>query len=74
MKRAEIKEELHKERMTLGRGGFMVGKEEFYKVISKFKSGNKRNYDYLVKAGKRFQKNSFKFCQKMLKEEKFPDK
>ena len=74
MKGAEIKEELHKERKTLGSGGFKVGKEELYKIISKFKSGNKRNYDYLVKAGKSFQENSFKFCQKMFKEEKFPDK
>ena len=47
----------------------MVGKEEFYKVISKFKSGNKRNYDYLVKAGKakvsrKTLSNSAKKCLK----------
>ena len=71
---AEIKEELHRKRMTLGSGSFNVCKEELHKVITKFKSGNKRNYDYLVKAGTGFHENSLKLCHRMFREEKFPDK
>jgi hypothetical protein len=70
---AEIKEELHRKRMKLTGGSFGIKKTTFDKVIKKFRMGNKRNYDFLVKAGETFQEISLSFCQRMFDDEVFPN-
>ena len=57
----------------LGKEGvFTIDMDLFDFVISKFKKSQKRNYDFLVKAGSSFKSSVFKFCQLMFKEEVFP--
>ena len=68
---ARIKEDLHNKRMELTKGNFGVNKEHSEKVTGKFKKGNKRNYDFLVKSGDLFKETSFKYCQRMFREERF---
>ena len=46
--------------------------ETFEKVVAKFKKSNKRNYDFLVKADKRFKDSVFKLCKRMIEEATFP--
>ena len=53
-------------------GKFGISKETFDTVLSKFKRSRKRNYDFLVKAGKGFQNVVFKFCEEMVLKEQFP--
>ena len=61
-----------KDFLNLKEGEFSAKKETFYKMIAKFKSSRKRNYDFLTKSNPRFQAAVFKFCQRMFKEEVFP--
>ena len=53
-------------------GEFNINRETFYFIVSKFKKSRKRNYDFLVKAGKGFQSAVFRFFQVMIEEETFP--
>ena len=46
-----------------------VNEETFKEVLEKFKRNNKRNYDFIVKAGKKFQHAIFMFIIKMLEKE-----
>ena len=48
-------------------------KDKDKKVFNKFKTANKKNYDFLVKAGVKFQDLCLTFCQRMFSEETFPD-
>ena len=41
--------------------------------MKKFKRLQKKNYDFLTKSGSKFQDAVFKLCQKMFKQETFPD-
>ena len=51
----KLKEFLHELRMTEGlEEESKVDKETFNAVLEKFKRNNKRNYDFIVKAGKKF--------------------
>ena len=50
-----------------------VSKEEYDKVVDKFKSKNKRSYDFLTKAGTLYKQAIYKLCKRMLREEDFPD-
>ena len=50
----------------------MASKELFEKVLKKFKSSGKRNYDFLIKAGPKFKDSCLKMCQKMFSNECFP--
>ena len=52
---------------------FQISKDTFNMTISKFKRSRKRNYDFLVKAGKGFQNSVLKFCKVMIEEEKYPE-
>ena len=66
-KKAKVQEFL-----KLKEGNFVASEDTFYKSVSKFRKSRKRNYDFLVKSGKGFQKAVFRFCQKMFKMEEFP--
>ena len=51
----------------------MAEKDLFNKVLKKFKSTNRKNYDFLVKADNKFQDSCLKLCQRMFHDEIFPD-
>ena len=53
-------------------GIFIVNKDIFDQNIQKFKQSRKKNYNFLTKAGLKFQNVVFLFCLRMLLEEKFP--
>ena len=54
---AEIKDSLQEARLKATNGHFMAEKDLFNKVLKKFKSTNKKNYDFLVKSGNKFQES-----------------
>ena len=70
---AEVQEELQDLRMKAVSGHFMADKDLFEKVVKKFKSSSKHNYDFLTKAGDKFKDSCFKLCKKMFQSEQFPD-
>ena len=49
-----------------------ISEDTFKKVLDKNKRGNKRTYDFLLKAGESFKKSVFKLCSRMIEEETFP--
>jgi hypothetical protein len=53
-------------------GNGVIEEETFHIVLAKFQKSGKRNYDFLVKAGKKFQAIVFQFCQEMIQKETFP--
>ena len=61
-----------KERMEESDGNFNISEELFEEVVAKFKRSKKRNYDFITRAGKKFQNSVFMFCSRMIKEEQFP--
>ena len=69
-----IKEDLHDLRMKdkIGKGSFRVNKENFTRVVKKFKDKGKQAYDFLVKAGASFQQAVFILCKRMIETEDFP--
>ena len=67
-----LKERVVKDFLNSSSGTFTARKETFDKMINKFKKSQKRNYDFLTKAGLHFQNAVFLFCQRMYKEEAFP--
>ena len=54
-------------------GNFAIEKETFDWVLAKFRKSGKKNYHFLVRAGKEFHKVVFRFCQEMIEKEVFPD-
>ena len=56
-----------------GTGNLTIERETFNFIVSKFQRSKKRNYDYLVKAGKRFKTAVYNFTKVMCEEEKFPE-
>ena len=50
-------------------GEFEVTKEAFQRVLSKFKTNNKRNYGFLVKGGVKFQHAMYLLVKRMIGEE-----
>ena len=67
----KLKEKLNDIRMTENTGNFEVTKDAFERVVDKFKKNNKRNYDFLVKGGEKFQKSIYLLVKRMIEEEKF---
>ena len=53
-------------------GASTIQRETFSCVLAKFKKSGKKNYDFLVKSGKKFQEVVFKFCLEMIEKETFP--
>ena len=68
----QTKKDVVKAKLQENNGSFGIRKETFDSVLAKFKKSNKRNYDFLVKAGKGFQMVVFKFCKEMCAKESFP--
>ena len=54
-------------------GEFNADFETFKKNIIKFKKAGKRNYDFLTKAGEKFQHSMFKLCKRWFEKEEFPN-
>ena len=54
-------------------GCVIITKDIFDTVLSKFKKSGKKNYHFLVRAGKKFQDIVYKFCQEMIEKETFPN-
>ena len=52
-------------------GEFVVTKEAFERVLDKFKRNNKRNYDFLVKGGDKFQHSMYLLVKRMIEEKSF---
>ena len=71
-KEIELKKSYIENMMKEKKGNFIVTKETFDFIISKFKKSNKRNYNFIVRAGPNFQSAIFMFCQLMFEEETFP--
>ena len=72
VKLVQKKKEETEEIMKANDGDFEPTKESLELNIRKFKRSGKRNYDFFINAGKKFQETVFKFCQRMFKEEIFP--
>ena len=49
-----------------------IEKEDFDRVLRRFKLKNKQAYYFLTKAGKGFQTSMFKLCRRLIEEEHFP--
>jgi hypothetical protein len=69
----EKKIELANKKLREENEEFVIQRETYEKVIAKFKSSNKRNYDFIVRASESFQTAVFNLCQNMIAEEKFPE-
>ena len=54
-------------------GSCTISKDTFDWVVTKFRKSGKKNYHFLVRAGKEFQEVVFRFCQEMIDKEVFPD-
>ena len=71
----EIRNEVNEERLKVCNDeGFKASKEAFDQVLAKFKSNNKRSYDFLMKASKGFQDSIFLLCRRIIECESVPDK
>ena len=74
----EVAEEIERNKcevekmMVENDGDFKAEKDTFEKVIAKFKSSRKRNYDFIVKADDSFQEKVFQLCKNMMEKETFP--
>ena len=62
------------ERMQMNDGDFKAAVDVFKRNIKKFKNSGKKSYDFLTKTGEKFQMATFKLCERMFKEESFPEK
>ena len=47
--------------------------EKRHLIISTFKKAKKKTYDFIVKAGPKFETVVFMFCKSMFEEERFPE-
>ena len=66
----ELKEILHELRMKEDtKNEFMVDEEEYKDVVNKFKRKDTKSYDFLVKAGEKYQEAVGKFVKRMIEEE-----
>ena len=70
----EERKQRMKETMKMNNGKFEASEETFMKNIKKFQTSGKKNYDFLTKTGQKFQNTVFKMCQRMFKEEVFPNR
>ena len=72
-KEKEVQEEVHRIRMEeVGDDEFDVDKEEFDKVIKKFRSKQTKAYDFLVKASDEYKSAIFRMCKRFMIREEFP--
>ena len=55
--------------LLMSDGQFEARKDTFFENIQKFKKSGKQNYNFLTRAGIKFQNTVFKLCQRMITEE-----
>ena len=68
-----LKENLNKMRMIEDtKDDFDIQVEEYEEVVKKFKSKNRKCYDFLTKADENYQAAVGAFVRRMIKEEEFP--
>ena len=64
---------MNEERLSENDGdGFEATKEVFDEVLAKFKSNNKRSYDFLIKASEDFKESVFLLCKRNKRKRKCP--
>ena len=68
-----VMKDLHDLRMKCEDGEFSISKDTFQKVVQKIKKSGKHNYDFLTKSCPKYQDTMFRFCQRMIQEEIYPD-
>ena len=69
------REELTKQRLKENTNKvFEANKESFDEVVNKFKSNNKRNCDFLIKATEDYKDVVFLMCRRFIERETFPQK
>ena len=73
-KEIEEKRQRVKDLMAMDNGVFVANEETFKETVKKFQVSGKKSYDFLTKTGQKFQKIVFQMCQRMFKEEAFPEK
>ena len=54
-------------------GKFKMTEKDYWQQVTKFKRKGKRSYDFLVKAGPRFQTAIYKLTDRILSKEEIPD-
>ena len=66
---AQLRNELNEMRMEeKGEKGFEIIRKDFDDVVKKFGSKSTKSYDFLLKAGVRYQNAIFKLCKKMVEQ------
>ena len=72
----ELKEELHKLRMNdkTNDEEYNITDEDFFMTIQKFASKKSKTYDFITKAGIRFQAAILKLCRRLIRTEVFPSR
>ena len=69
----KIKEDLHKRMMENNTSGdFVLTQEGYWHLVDKFRRKDKRSYDFLIKAGGKFQAAVFKLCARIINGEEVP--
>ena len=66
-----LREKLHVIRMKETTGEFIATEEAFERVLDKFRTNNKRNYDFLVRGGEKFKHSMYLLVRRMIEEERF---
>ena len=51
---------------------FEIDEDDFNNVLAKFKSKTTKTYDFLLKAGTKYQSALFELCKMMIQKEEFP--
>ena len=72
LERNEPKKEM--EKMFVMRKGFIASKDVYDQVLAKFKSNNKRSYDFLIRASEEYKDSIFLLCKRIIESESIPDK
>ena len=71
----EMRKTLNEERLSENVGeGFKASKDVYDQVLAKFKSNNKRSYDFLIRASEEYKDSIFLLCKRIIESESIPDK
>ena len=70
-----MRKTLNEERLSENVGeGFKASKDVYDQVLAKFKSNNKRSYDFLIRASEEYKDSIFLLCKRIIESESIPDK
>ena len=72
----ELKEELHKLRMNnkVNDREYQITDVDYFMTLKKFETKRSKVYDFITKAGIRFQLAIFKLCKRLIRKEVFPSR